>query len=55
VRRSFVHEGQLVTRSVPGSFYEFISRDRIDGVALDLGFDSGNATGIFKMTAAEVA
>ncbi|MED5618106.1 2-oxoadipate dioxygenase/decarboxylase family protein [Ideonella sp. BN130291] len=58
VMRSFVHEGQLVTRAVPGSFYEFISRDRIEaaaGAPLDLSFDSGNATGIFKMTAAEVA
>ncbi|MDB5719182.1 MAG: hypothetical protein JWM38_2609, partial [Sphingomonas bacterium] len=38
-------------RSVPGSFYEFISRavDPATG-ALDLGFDSGNATGIFAMT-----
>ena len=36
---------------VPGSFYEFISRD-IDPAtgALDLSFDSGNATGIFHMT-----
>jgi hypothetical protein len=60
VKRSFIHEGHWVTREVPGSFYEFISRDRIEqGEAgdgpLDLGFDSGNATGIFKMTAAEVA
>lgn len=40
---------------VPGSFFEFISRDRVlapDGVArLDLRFDSGNAQGIFRMTA----
>lgn len=40
-------------RSVPGSFYEFISRD-IDPQtgALDLAFDTGNATGIFAMTSA---
>ncbi len=44
---------------VPGSFYEFITRDRFvdaNGVEqLDLTFDSSNATGIFKMTDAGVA
>lgn len=45
--------GGIVQREVPGSFYEFISRDCIDaGTALDLGFDAGNAQAIFKMTAA---
>lgn len=45
--------GGTVQRTVPGSFYEFISRDRIDaGAALDLGFDAGNAQAIFRMTAA---
>ncbi|WP_298397438.1 DUF1338 domain-containing protein [Sphingobium sp.] len=41
-------------RMVPGSFYEFISRD-IDPQTgqLDLAFDTGNATGIFAMTSAE--
>ncbi len=39
-----------VTLTVPGSFYEFISRDRLNGAGLDLGFDSANAQGIFKMT-----
>jgi hypothetical protein len=40
-----------VEREVPGSFYEFISRD-VDPAsgALDLTFDSGNATGIFAVT-----
>lgn len=40
-------------RKVPGSFYEFISRD-IDPATgkLDLAFDTGNATGIFAMTSA---
>jgi hypothetical protein len=40
-------------RRVPGSFYEFISRD-IDPATgrLDLAFDTGNATGIFTMTSA---
>jgi hypothetical protein len=59
VQRNFIHEGHWVTREVPGSFYEFISRDRHEAAeadgALDLGFDSGNATGIFKMTTADVA
>jgi hypothetical protein len=42
-----------VSRSVPGSFYEFISRAvDPDTGRLDLGFDSGNATGIFAMTRA---
>lgn len=40
-------------RMVPGSFYEFISRD-IDPATgrIDLAFDTGNATGIFAMTSA---
>ena len=50
-------QGGIVRREVPGSFYEFISRDRMAEtssrpVALDLGFDAGNAQAIFKMTAA---
>ncbi|EGF31301.1 hypothetical protein IMCC9480_76 [Oxalobacteraceae bacterium IMCC9480] len=52
VRRFVAADGTLVERDVPGSFYEFISRDCIDGSdQLDLGFDAGNAQGIFKMTA----
>ena len=55
VTRDFVAvDGMLVQREVPGSFYEFISRDETDvehGARLDLGFDAGNAQGIFKMTA----
>lgn len=48
--------GQLVARKVPGSFFEFISRqhyfDETEQLtSLDLSFDSGNAQGIFKMTA----
>ncbi len=43
------------TLEVPGSFFEFISRaplpaDRDVAPTLDLAFDAGNATGIFKMT-----
>ncbi len=54
VQRDFTRpDGTIETRSVPGSFYEFISRD-IDPTtgALDLSFDSGNATGIFAVTSA---
>lgn len=44
-------DGGIVTRMVPGSFYEFITRDEIpDTGKLDLTFDSGNATGIFSVT-----
>ncbi len=52
VRRPFRDaEGALIERDVPGSFYEFISRD-VDPATgrLDLAFDAGNATGIFAMT-----
>jgi len=58
VQREFIAaDGSTVTRTVPGSFYEFITRDLHPHVAagqpgIDLGFDAGNATGIFKMTAA---
>lgn len=50
-------DGMPVRLEVPGSFYEFITRDTYADeasgrVGLDLGFDAGNATGIFKMTAA---
>lgn len=50
-------DGSTVQRTVPGSFFEFISRgsieDETDGRRkLDLGFDSANAQGIFRMTAA---
>ena len=50
VERLFA-DGEL--RRVPGSFYEFISRD-VDPETgrLDLAFDTGNATGIFAMTSA---
>lgn len=55
VRRQFRQpDGHIVEREVPGSFYEFISRSHLpDGSGkLDLGFDSSNAQGIFKMTQA---
>jgi hypothetical protein len=53
VRRFTLPDGSTVEREVPGSFYEFISRDPIpESDSLDLTFDSGNATGIFAVTQA---
>ena len=53
VERLFLDaDGQLVRRTVPGSFYEFITRHAKDDGSLDLAFDSANATGIFAMTRA---
>jgi hypothetical protein len=53
VKRRFRTDGGEVARTVPGSFYEFITRLPMPGEAgLDLAFDSSNAQGIFKMTAA---
>lgn len=54
VSREFIGQnGAIVTRAVPGSFYEFITRDLDPATGrLDLGFDSGNATGIFAATKA---
>jgi len=51
LRRFRDPDGGTITCEVPGSFYEFISRD-IDPATgiLDLTFDSGNATGIFAVT-----
>ncbi|MEZ6036979.1 MAG: DUF1338 family protein [Planctomycetota bacterium] len=52
VERLFVgDDGALVAAQVPGSFHEFISRDEERPGVLDLRFDAGNATAIFKMTA----
>jgi hypothetical protein len=46
-------DGSVSEREVPGSFYEFISRDSVPETGdLDLTFDSGNATGIFAVTQA---
>lgn len=53
VEREFVGaDGTAVKRAVPGSFFEFISRDFGPDGTLDLHFDSANATGIFAMTSA---
>ncbi len=45
-------KGPTATREVPGSFFEFITRDPLPDGALDLTFDAGNAQGIFRMTGA---
>jgi hypothetical protein len=54
VERVFLTDDGEMALTVPGSFHEFISRDRFVDEAgverLDLRFDSGNAQGIFKMT-----
>jgi hypothetical protein len=43
-------KGASIAQEVPGSFFEFITRDvRPDG-RLDLTFDAGSAQGIFRMT-----
>lgn len=54
VMRDFLRsDGALVQREVPGSFFEFIQRAPMPGESrLDLAFDTNNAQGIFKMTAA---
>jgi len=56
VRRSFLNpDGTETEMTVPGSFYEFISRDHVTGPdgkrRLDLRFDSSNARQIFGLTA----
>jgi hypothetical protein len=52
IRRFRTPNGE-VERTVPGSFYEFITRLADPATSrLDLGFDSANATGIFAMTKA---
>jgi len=52
VERLFHDIGGAVRRLVPGSFYEFITREPLPDGGLDLRFDSSNAQGIFKMTTA---
>ncbi len=53
VKRGFIDDkGERFEMNVPGSFYEFITRDKLpDSNKLDLAFDTGNATGIFNVTA----
>ncbi|MEZ6196761.1 MAG: DUF1338 family protein [Planctomycetota bacterium] len=50
VERLFRCAEGITIRTVPGSFIEFISRDRLPDGRLDLAFDASNAQGIFKMT-----
>jgi hypothetical protein len=54
VSRFFLdQDGETRDRDVPGSFFEFIERAPLPGGKhLDLAFDTNNAQGIFKMTAA---
>ena len=53
VRDFRIANGDRVWRKVPGSFFEFIERAKLPGEdRLDLAFDTNNAQGIFKMTAA---
>jgi hypothetical protein len=57
VERQFrLEDGAVMIASVPGSFYEFIQRAEVVDAhghrQLDLSFDSSNAQGIFRMTAA---
>lgn len=55
VKRALPQAQNVRTLELPGSFFEFISRAALPGGSLpadmDMRFDSGNATGIFKMTA----
>jgi hypothetical protein len=54
VDRGFIGPGgERLVQAVPGSFYEFITRLEKPDHTLDLGFDPGNAQGIFAMTAAQ--
>lgn len=50
VERLMLDGERFISRHVPGSFLEFISRERLPGGSLDLAFDAQNAQGIFKMT-----
>ena len=47
-------DGSSVRRQVPGSFFEFITRQELpDGSGPDLAFDAANAQQIFAMTRSE--
>jgi len=57
VRRTFrADDASEIEMTVPGSSYEFISRDVVTGSdgkrRLDLGFDNSNAQRMFKLKAA---
>jgi hypothetical protein len=49
-------QGGRISRNVPGSFFEFITRAPLpDGSGLDLAFDAANAQQIFAMTRGDSA
>ena len=50
VERLMLDGDRYISRRVPGSFLEFISRGKLADGSLDLSFDAQNAQGIFKMT-----
>lgn len=50
VERLMLDGDRYISRRVPGSFLEFISRELLPDGSLDLAFDAQNAQGIFKMT-----
>jgi hypothetical protein len=50
VRRFRATGAASIAQEVPGSFFEFITRDLGPDGRLDLTFDAGNAQGIFRMT-----
>lgn len=43
-------DNEIIQNDVPGSFFEFITRSKLDDGTIDLAFDASNATGIFAMT-----
>lgn len=45
-----LEDEEVVHRDVPGSFFEFITRQTLEDGSTDLAFDANNATGIFAMT-----
>ncbi|HQZ14289.1 MAG TPA: DUF1338 family protein [Acidimicrobiia bacterium] len=51
ISRTFNTENdEPIQKDVPGSFFEFITRKKLEDGKLDLAFDASNATGIFAMT-----
>ncbi len=45
-----LEDDEIVHKDVPGSFFEFITRNTLEDGKVDLAFDANNATGIFAMT-----
>ncbi|MFN8016024.1 MAG: DUF1338 family protein [Acidimicrobiia bacterium] len=51
VSRAFrFDDDEIVHKEVPGSFFEFITRHKLEDGTVDLAFDANNATAIFAMT-----